>query len=324
MDKRSPPQLAITSLLSSAPLLLSAPLRSFLQVAELGSVSAAARALGLTQPAVTKQLRALEAALECGLLERAGRGIRLTPAGELLADYGRRSVAVLSEFQQVLGELQQGKSGKLIIGAGVTTSVLLLPNWLRELGRSFPGIDVSVRTGTSRDVEGWVATAEVDLGFITSEPRRDELVARPVFEEEIVLVVEPATARRERMRLEELPLILFPRSTGFRSYLEQRWLERGLSPHVKMETDSLEAIKSFVAVGLGASFLPLSSVEDELRRGVLARVAVQGMGPLRRRTTLIRRQDRRPSFAVRSFLEIVGPVRAAARRAARRSPVGAR
>lgn len=310
--------------LVNVSLLLSAPLRSFLHVAELGSVSAAAKALGLTQPAVTKQIRALEAALESGLVERAGRGVRLTPAGTLLAEYGRRSAAVLSEFQQVLGELQQGKSGKLLIGAGVTTSVLLLPGWLRELGRRFPGIDVSVRTGTSRDVEAWVAAAEVDLGFITSEPRRGELVARPVFEEEIVLVVAPSAARRERARLDELPLILFPRSTGFRSYLEQRWLERGLSLQVKMETDSVEAIKSFVAVGLGASFLPLSTVEDELRRGVLARVAAQGMGPLRRRTTLIRRQDRRPSFAVRSFLEIVGPVRARARRAARRPPVGAR
>jgi DNA-binding transcriptional LysR family regulator len=298
---------------------LSSPsLRSFLQVAQLQSVSAAAKVLGLTQPAVTKQIRALEAGLECALLERAGRGIRLTAAGELLAEYGRRSAAVLSEFVQVLGDLQQGQGGKLVIGAGVTTSVLLLPSWLRELGRRFPGIDVSVRTGTSRDVEAWVAAAEVDLGFVTSEPRRAELVARTVFEEEIVLVVEPAAARRERVRLEELPLILFPRSTGFRSYLEQRWLERGLSPRVKMETDSVEAIKSFVAVGLGASFLPLSTVEEELRRGVLARVTAQGMGPLRRRTTLIWRPDRRPSFAVRSFLEIVRPGRAVARRAVRR------
>jgi DNA-binding transcriptional LysR family regulator len=85
-----------------------------------------------------------------------------------------------------------------------------------------------------------------------------------------------------------------------------------------METDSVEAIKSFVAVGLGASFLPMSTVEEELRRGVLARVTAQGMGPLRRRTTLIRRQDRRPSFALRSFLEIVDAGRASTKRGARR------
>jgi len=307
---------------ASLSALASAQLSGFLQVAELGSVSAAAQVLGLTQPAVTKQIRALEAALDCRLLERAGRGIRLTAAGELLVEYGRRSAAVLSDFLQVLGDLQQGRSGKLVIGAGVTTSTLLLPSWLRELGRRFPGIDVSVRTGTSHEVEDWVAAAEVDLGFVTSEPRRGELVARPVFEEEIVLVVEPAAAplhkrRGERVQLEELPLILFPRSTGFRSYLEQRAMERGLSLQVKMETDSVEAIKSFVAVGLGASFLPLSTVVEELRRGALARVAAQGMGPLRRRTTLVWRQDRRPSFAVRSFLEIVGSGGAPTRRSGR-------
>src|SRR5262249_3677466 len=148
----------------------------------------------------------------------------LTAAGELLVEHGRRSAAVLSDFLQVLGDLQQGRSGKLLIGAGVTTSGLLLPRWLRELGRRFPGIDARGRRGTSQEVEAWVGAAEVDLGFVTSEPRRGELMGRPVFEEEIVLVVEPGAARR--VRLGELPLILFPRSTGFRSYLEQRAWER--------------------------------------------------------------------------------------------------
>ena len=298
--------------------LLSAPLRSFLFVAELGSVSRAAQQLGLTQPAVTKQLRVLEAALHCSLVERAGRGVRLTAAGTLLAQFGRRGAAVLSDLATALTDLEQGQSGTLVIGAGVTTSVLLLPPWLRELRRRHPGIDVSVRTGTSRDVEAWVMAAEVDVGFVTSEPRQPELIVRSVLEEEIVLVLEPRARVPKVVPLEELPLILFPRTTGFRNYLDQRFIARRLRPNVKMETDSVEAIKSFVAVGLGASFLPLSTVRDELARRQLVSAAARGLGTLRRRTALVRRHDRPPSFAVRAFADIALPK--AALPARRREP----
>src|SRR5688572_31828410 len=121
--------------------LLSAPVRSFLEVARQGNVSAAARRLGLTQPAVTKQLRALESALGARLVERAGRGVRLTQAGELLRDFARRGAALSEDLTSALLELEQGESGQLTIGAGVTTCVQHLPPWLREFRRAHPGID---------------------------------------------------------------------------------------------------------------------------------------------------------------------------------------
>jgi LysR family transcriptional regulator, low CO2-responsive transcriptional regulator len=285
--------------------LLAPPLRSFLEIARLGSVSRAAQALGLTQPAVTKQVRALEGMLGSPLLERAGRGVRLTAAGELLADFGRRGARVFEDFDQALGELSRGEAGKLVIGAGVTTCVQHLPPWLREFRARHPGIDVHIATGTSRTVENWVAGAEVDIGFVTSEPRRPELAVRRLFEEEIVLVVEPNAAGREPMTLERLGLILFPKSTGFRQYLDQKLAARQLSVSVKMETDSVEAIKSFVTVGIGASFLPISTVREELRQGTLARVRARGLGPLRRRTALIWRRDRPLGFAMQGFLDVV-------------------
>jgi DNA-binding transcriptional LysR family regulator len=285
--------------------LLGAPLRSFLTIARLGSVSAAAQSLGLTQPAVTKQVRALEAELGAVLLERAGRGVRLSAAGALLADFGRRGAALFEDFRTALAELERGHSGRLSIGAGVTTSVQHLPPWLREFRRRYPGVDVSIRTGTSRDVEDWVASADVDLGFVTSEPRRSGLVARRLFEEEIVLVVAPGSARARAVALESLPLILFPKSSGFRQYLEQRFVARRQAFNVKMETDNVEAIKSFVTVGLGASFLPLATVAEDLRRGSLLRVEPRGLGSLRRRTAVLWRQERKPTFAMQSFLAIV-------------------
>ena len=286
--------------------LISAPVRSFLEVARRGNVSAAARQLGLTQSAVTKQLRALEAAFGVRLVERAGRGVRLTQSGELLQDFGRRGAALSDDFQSALLELEQGESGQLSIGAGVTTCVQYLPPWLREFRRAHPGIDVRIRTGNSRDVEAWVADAEVDLGFLTSEPERTELVVRRLFEEQIVLVVAPGSTASRQVALESLPLILFPKNTGFREYLEQRFAARRQAFTVKMETDNVEAIKSFVAVGLGASFLPIATVQEDLRRGSLLAVEPRGLGALRRRTTLVWRQDRSATFAMKSFLRIVG------------------
>lgn len=286
--------------------LLSPPVHSFLEVARQGNVSAAARRLGLTQPAVTKQLRALEAAFGARLVERAGRGVRLTQAGELLQDFARRGAALSEDLASALLELTQGESGRLSIGAGVTTCVQHLPPWLREFRRAHPGIDVRIRTGTSRDVEAWVAGAEVDLGFLTSEPERTELVVRRLFEEQIVLVVAPGSSASRQVALESLQLILFPRNTGFREYLEQRFAARRQPFTVKMETDNVEAIKSFVAVGLGASFLPIATVQDELRRGSLLAVEPRGLGPLRRRTTVVWREGRRVTLGMRSFLRIVG------------------
>ncbi|MET0410027.1 MAG: LysR family transcriptional regulator [Polyangiaceae bacterium] len=286
--------------------LLSPPLRGFLQVAALGSVSQAARALGLSQPAVTKQLRALEAALDGPVIERFGRGVRLTARGVVLLDHARRAALLLDDCASALAELDAGNSGTLVVGAGVTTSILQLPPWLGELRRRYPGIDISVRTGSSHDVERWVVAGEIDVGFMTSEVRRPQLVVRRLFEEEIVLVASAGSARRAPVALSELPLILFPRATGFRSYLDQRFAARRLTVNVKMEIDSVEAIKSFVAIGLGAAFLPLGAVRDELARGQLVRLEPSGLGRLRRRTALVWRQDRKPTFALRSFLEIVG------------------
>ncbi len=288
--------------------MISSPLSSLLRVAELGSVSRAALALHLTQPAVTKQLRALERELGTALVERVGRGIELTAAGQVLCEYGRRGSALFDECRGLLTEMERGTAGKLALGAGVTTSIFQLPRWLKELQREQPGIDVSVRTGSSRVIEGLVLDCKVELGLVTSAVERHELVATELYSEQIVLV-GAADYRRARgsgrLELAELPLILFPADTGFRAYLDARLAARGLVAKVKMESDSVEAIKSFVSIGLGASFLPIAAVEAELRSRKLKRLHVAGLPSLRRRTACIRRHDRRPSAAVRLFIDIV-------------------
>ncbi len=282
-------------------------LRSFLKIAEEGSVTRAAESLHLTQPAMTQHVRALEREAGAALFERTGRGMRLTGTGELLREYAQKALAAIEDGQRVIADEVHGHAGRLTLAAGVTTSIFHLPRWLQAFRKMHPGVDITVRTGRSMEVARMALDREIDLGLVTSPVPHPDLQSVPLFEEEIVLVAPPDDARSQDLTqatTAEIPLILFPRGTGFRAYLDQVLAEAGISPRVKMETDSVESIKSFVQVGLGMSFMPLSAVQAERDSGLLARVNLAGIPPLRRTTAVIRRKDRYLGVAARDFLAI--------------------
>ena len=284
-------------------------LRGFLRVAEEGNITRAADALCLTQPAVTQQIRALERDLGTALFDRTGRGVVLTAAGDALRDYASRSLAILDESRQAIADLEAGEAGQLVLGAGVTTSILQLPEWLREFLKSYPRVDVVVRTGTSNRVAELATRREIDLGLVTSPVSDPDLRVVALYEEEIVTVAPPGHALTHgNAGLDELAdasLILFPRGTGFREYMDQVLAEAGIAAEPKMETDSVEATKSLVAVGLGVAFLPGAAVESEVRSGQLARVEIAGLPALKRQTSLVYRKDRYLSAAARGFLGVL-------------------
>lgn len=285
-------------------------LRSLIAVAEEGSVTRAAEALCLTQPAVSRHIQALEQEIGVPLFERTERGMRLTPEGVALRDHARRGLALLEEGRRAISELRSGTGGRLTLGAGVTTSIFRLPSLLRAFREAYPRVDVVVRTGRSREIEQSVLDRGLDLGLVTSPVQNPELEVRGLFDEEIVLVIPPELSGSDEWELDAeafqaLPLILFSRNTGFRGDLDRVLAASGLAPEVRMESDSVEAIKSFVTVGLGASFLPASSVEAECRSGALSRARVIGLPPLTRRTSAIYRRDRHLPYAAERFLAIL-------------------
>ncbi len=284
-------------------------LRSLLRVAAEGSISRAAEALHLTQPAVTQHIRALERELRVPLLERTGRGVRLTPAGDALTRYARSSLALLDECRQVIGDLEHGAAGRLVLGAGVTTSIFHLPAWLRAFQEAYPGVDVVVRTGRSKEIAALALEREIDLGLVTSPVQHPDLRVSDLFDEEIVLVVphdHPLAGGSVAVAdLASLPLILFPPDAGFRGYLDRVLAEAGTRARVKMESDSLEAIKSFVAVGLGASFLPEIAVHAEVDAGALSRVRIEDLPALKRTTAVLHRVDRYLAAGAKGFLKIL-------------------
>jgi DNA-binding transcriptional LysR family regulator len=287
-------------------------LRSFLCVAESGNVSRAAEQVHLTQPAVTKQIHALERELGTTLLDRTGRGVELTAAGIVLRDYAHRSLALLEEGRQVIADIETGAVGQLLIGAGTTTSIFRLPAWLQALKGALPGIAVVVHTGDSREVVNWTLSREVELGLVTTPVQNSQLKVVELFSEEIVLVAPPlhisevtAFPQSSPRNPIPFPLILFPQSSGFREYLDRVLAAAGMEIHVKMETDSVEAIKSFVATGLGASFLPAGAVATEIADGTLQQVTVKSLPKLQRQTSVIWRADRHLGAAAKAFLQIL-------------------
>jgi len=282
--------------------LLAAQLASFLTVATTGNISAAAKRLHLTQPAVTKHVRALERMFGQPLLERTARGVRLTEAGQLLRDYGQRSATLLDECRTVLHDLTSGRTGSLAIGAGVTTSIFQLPRWLRLYRRRWPDVDIRIQTGESRVVAELVRTRAIDCGFVTSPIKHAQLVSRTLYSETISLVVSPKANFPEQVTLEQVPLIMFPAHAGFRRYLERAFAAAGLDPQLKMEIDSVEATKSLVELGLGGAFLPETAVQRELKHGRLRKLSVRGLPKLSRQTRLIQHADRRPSRALLNFV----------------------
>jgi DNA-binding transcriptional LysR family regulator len=284
-------------------------LESFVRVAEEGSITRAAEVMHLTQPAVTNHVRRLERELRVELFERTGRGVRLTPAGEALLDYARRSLGLLEEGRQALLDLQEGTGGRLVLGVGVTTSIFHLPGWLRRFREAHPGVDLTVRTGGSRDTAQWVVNREIDLGIVTSSVPHPELCVRELFQEEIVLVTPPEHALAGRIappeELDAASLILSRTGTGFRDYLDRSLAAAGLRVQVKMESDSVEAIKSFVEVGLGISFLPAASVAAELETGALARAWIAGLPELKRQTSVVYRPERYLGTPAQNFLDLL-------------------
>lgn len=198
----------------------------------------------------------------------------------------------------------------MTIGAGVTTSIFYLPKWLRKFKETAPGVELIVRTGRSREIVSLLLEGEADLGLITSPTDHPRIHQPSLFAEEIVLVSPPdhplAGAAIAPERLASIPLILFPRGAGFREYLDRFFTTVPCQVTVKMESDSVEAIKSFVGAGLGASLLPLSAVQQEIQDGRLARINFTGIKPPRRETFAARRTDRYMSAAANNFVGLLG------------------
>ncbi|MFH1144276.1 MAG: LysR family transcriptional regulator [Candidatus Eisenbacteria bacterium] len=285
-------------------------LESFVQAVQLGSLSAAARARWRTQPAITAQVRNLEREVGDRLLVREARGVRPTPAGQILYT---RAQEILRQSHELLEELRAGSSlqrGRLRIGATDVMAIHLLPPVLARYRERYPGVRIAVEVRGSRALVERVARGDLDLALVTLPVEQAGLVVGEVHREPVFFVAAPDHPwRRRRVSLEEVALegMIHHHSDSItREEVAAIFRVKGLEPRVTMEVSSPEAVKALVALGLGVAPLSRAQVSAELAQGRLVRLAVRGFRCWRR-SGVIRRREAAPLRSVSALLSLLPP-----------------
>jgi DNA-binding transcriptional LysR family regulator len=295
-----------------------AQLEAFAEIARRGNVSRAAEALFLSQPALSARLKSLEAELGAELFVRTRRGVRLTDTGRAFLPYAQRAIDSIADGKLFVAELARGGEGRLAIGAAPSVSTSVLPVMLSRFRADRPNVQLVVVTGHSEEVLEMVLREQVDLGLVR-ELRHPEIVATPLYDDELVLVVEPGHpfANRGRIKVADVTsehLILFDRTSSYHELTSVLFREAGIVPRGVMELDTIDGAKKMVEQGLGVALLPHSSVAGELAAGRLATAKLADARAIRRRIVAVRRRDSgSPNELVSAFLALpVDPLGAVA------------
>jgi len=268
-------------------------LKVFRVVAEHLSFHKAAEHLFLTQPAVTRQIKALENDLGVRLFDRTSSKTVLTRQGSVLLGYAKKLAQLVSEAERELIADDGTPSGELSLGASTTIAQYVLPCLLRIFLEDNPRVQVTLHTGNTREIVRLLLEDEVSLGLIEGPARARGVHVEHFVEDELVLIT-PLHFQSERLSRSELAgstLLVRETGSGSRRVVESALEKAGLklkSFKSVMELDSTEVIKSAVEVGLGIGFVSRWAITKELELGVLKITPVDGIRVARHFTLISR------------------------------------
>lgn len=283
-------------------------LRAFCHVARLGSISRAAERIYSSQPAVSVQIRALEDMVDLALFERNGPNIALTPVGR---EFYRLALPLVDEIDRLpdtFAEQHRHVAGDVHVAAGDTSAAVLLPEYLKRFAQRHPDSRVNVRTGTGRECLQWLRAYEVDLVVAAMDVEPSDLNYCPVVSAGFVLITpeDHPLAGRESATLEDLgeyPLIAHTEGTHARQFGEMLIRQHGIPHRVDVEVDGWDAVKAYVAAGLGISVVPDLCLSDRDR---VWRIPFGEHIPPRTYGAVTRRERFLP-LAVREIIRIMDP-----------------
>jgi len=285
-------------------------LAAFCAVVERKSFSEAAERLGVTQPAVSQQIRSLEERLGQQLLDRSGRRVEPTEAGNRLYRSAQRMLALERQLlDEVAGGAEGPLRGQLALGASTGPGGTVVPVLLCEFAEANPEITVDLTISDTQTIVEQVARRELELGVVGATPRNRAVAYEPFFRDEVILVCPPdhpfAGKTIELDELRDEGLIAMQEGAGVRQVIEDELRRAGtrlrdLEP--RFELGLQESVKSAVAAGHGVTFISRAAIEADLAAGTLETARVKGLDPARE-ISVVRSAGRSPTRAAEAFLE---------------------
>lgn len=255
-------------------------LRYFIQIVEQRSFTAAAERLAVAQPALSRQIRALEDELKVPLLLRHGRGVSPTEDG---LEFARRAKSILEDVQHLTGAFSQEQAplvGTIRLGLPPTVSNILATHLIERTMQAHPALKLQVSAGFSGHIEDWLARGKIDLGVAYGEQKSTLVDTRPMLREKLFLVQPPSAAPVDEKPIAlgkalSLPLILPNTGHGLRSKINAAAQAEGVALNVVYEIDILEAMLGLVERGRGYTILPKVSVIPQMEAGRLVTRAIE-------------------------------------------------
>ncbi|HEY2326512.1 MAG TPA: selenium metabolism-associated LysR family transcriptional regulator [Gaiellaceae bacterium] len=286
-------------------------LQAFCAVVEKSSFSQAAERLGVTQPAVSLQVRALEKRLGTKLLDRSGRRVEPTEAGLLLYEGAQKLLALEEQLVNEVSaaDVEGPVAGTLEIGASTGPGGVVLPRLLAEFAASHPELHVRLQVADTQTIVDRVANRTLEVGVVGAATRHKSVEFEPFFRDSVVLAC-PVGHRfaGRRISLKELqtePLIVMQEGAGVRDVIEEELRSLGVNLkdlNVRLELGLQESVVTAVRSGYGVSFISRASIETDLEAGMLAESRVVGL-EAEREIYLVRAAGRSETRAAREFLD---------------------
>lgn len=296
--------------------LLSDSLKVFITVADTKNFSKAAKALNLTQPAISFQIQTLEQYYQTMLFDRVNRHVKLTESGELLLEYALSMNDLQAELERKMQQLTGQVQGDLTIGASRTIGEYIMPHIVSEFKKKYPDVDVALEIYNTKHVEENIMNKSIDVGLVESEIANQKLLYQDFLDDELVLIVasEHPWANEESVSLMDLkgePFIIREAGSGSRLVFEQALLDADFdieNLNIIMEVSNITAIKTIVSSGLGVSVLSKWAAEDLVKKGDVNILRIKEFA-IPRQFSIILNNDYFESEACSKFIRFLGEVR---------------